>query len=326
MAFVPKTPKPRSGGSSISKRLEQMKKEMEAKRGGGAAVAEAAAGESAGPEAGQAYTLREGDTLESIAGQVDQEPDAIWNHDDNQKLREQRDTPGKLQAGDSVFIPEKETGTGPVGQGEWVVKDGDCISSIAKDTGHFWETIWNHPDNAELKEVRKDPNVLLRKDLVTIPETTSKEEPGETEMRHRFIRRGEPSMLRLVIKRDGSPVGNAPFRVELEERIVEGTTSPVGRLEVPVRGNDHRALVIVDDDPRPQLVYDLELGGTEPVETYRGVQQRLKNLGFGCTEVTGQPTPESREALKTFQHKHELAVTGDADPTTRQKLKEVHQS
>ncbi|MFH1075402.1 MAG: hypothetical protein V1753_00935 [Pseudomonadota bacterium] len=52
---------------------------------------------------------------------------------------------------------------------DYIVKQGDCIESIAFKHGLFWETVWNHPNNQQLKQERKNPNILLAGDKVFVP-------------------------------------------------------------------------------------------------------------------------------------------------------------
>jgi N-acetylmuramoyl-L-alanine amidase len=47
---------------------------------------------------------------------------------------------------------------------------GDSTTRIAFRNGFFWKTVWEHPENSELKSKRKDPNILLPGDTVFIPE------------------------------------------------------------------------------------------------------------------------------------------------------------
>ena len=43
----------------------------------------------------------------------------------------------------------------------YTVKQGDCISSIADQMGFFWDTVWNDPNNEQLRNRRKNPNAHL---------------------------------------------------------------------------------------------------------------------------------------------------------------------
>ncbi len=221
---------------------------------------------------------------------------------------------------------KEDEGVGPVGEGEYEVGQGECISSIAKKAGHFWEKIWNDPANAELKDARKDPNVLLPKDRVTIPEKEKKYESGETEMRHRFVRRGEPAFLRMQILIEHEPVGDAPYTLEIDGKTSEGSTDSDGWVDRAIPGDAKRGKLMVDWEGT-WLVYALNLGGINPIEDIGGVQQRLKNLGFKIGGADGKLGPRTKAALMQFQHDHTLpSRTGEIDEATRTKLKEIHGS
>ena len=46
------------------------------------------------------------------------------------------------------------------------VQQGESVESIAHAAGHFWDTVWQHPDNAALRQLRRSPHVLLPGDVV----------------------------------------------------------------------------------------------------------------------------------------------------------------
>src|SRR5882724_8132013 len=84
---------------------------------------------------------------------------------------------------------------------DYEVKPGDCVSSIAYSRGFFWETLWNHPSNAALKNARKDPNILNPGDILHIPDLTPNEESCANEQDHAFKLKGVPAKLKLKVMR-----------------------------------------------------------------------------------------------------------------------------
>jgi N-acetylmuramoyl-L-alanine amidase len=101
------------------------------------------------------------------------------------------------------------------------VRQGDCISSIADKYGFFPDTLWNLPENGELKQRRQDPNVLFSGDEVFVPDKREKTESCATEQRHRFRRKGTPAILRLRIMRPAEPEEEQPEETVDENPLVE---------------------------------------------------------------------------------------------------------
>src|SRR5918911_5454702 len=73
-----------------------------------------------------------------------------------------------------------------------IVEQGECLSSIALQYGFMPDTIWNDPANAQLKFLRKDPNILYPGDEIEIPEREPWEGPRPTDARHKFRLKGRP--------------------------------------------------------------------------------------------------------------------------------------
>jgi N-acetylmuramoyl-L-alanine amidase len=204
---------------------------------------------------------------------------------------------------------------------EHEVKQGECISSIAEKYGLFPETIWDDAANAELKEKRKDPNVLYLGDVVVIPDKREKEESGATENRHRFRRKGNTENLEIQLLDEGTPRANENYILDVDGKLLSGTTDARGRLKEIIPSNAKKGKLLVGDE---QEEYMLDLGYLDPIDQISGIQARLNNLGYDCGAVDGELNPETKEMLEEFQEKHDLQVTGEADDQTRAKLLEEH--
>lgn len=226
------------------------------------------------------------------------------------------------------------------------VKQGECISSIADKYGFFPDTLWNLAENAQLKRKRKDPNVLFPGDELFIPDKDEKTETGATEKKHRFRKKNVPVYLNLrLIDLDEKPRCGLKYIMAIDGDFQEGTTDKEGCIHAVISPGANRALLKVfpnkrqnkDVDnqvysgPEPEEVedqqdyeeYEINLGCLDPIDEVKGVQERLKNLGY-LLEIKGQEQDEEfKEALLFFQDKHQLQKTGRVDPDTVRKLKEI---
>ena len=206
-----------------------------------------------------------------------------------------------------------------------IVEDGECLSSIAQRYGHRWQTIWNHPENHELRSKRKSPDVLFPGDKVFVPEIAFRQESAATGQRHRFRKKGVPQHIVLQIRRDGEPVANEKYVLKIGGQTLSGTTDSEGWLDKPVDSHAKSGKLTVGSG-RKALNFDLGLGGLDPTSEVNGQQERLKNLGYDCGEITGETTDRTRDALRAFQKDHNLDVTGESDDRTIAALESAHGS
>ena len=209
----------------------------------------------------------------------------------------------------------------PVGDGDYHVRQGDCLESIGFAHGLMPDTIWNHPRNEAVRAAR-NPNDLLPGDRLFIPELEARVEDAASEARHRYRRRGVPSVLKLrLTEEDGDPRADVPWVLSVDGRTFSGRTDADGRIEQRIPPDARRVELSVDGE-EPVL---MDLGHVDPIESLRGVQVRLANLGFNCGSETtiGEQT---RKALRAFQARAGLEPTGVLDATTRAAIKDAHGS
>jgi Putative peptidoglycan binding domain/LysM domain len=208
------------------------------------------------------------------------------------------------------------------GGGDYTVRQGDCIESIALRHGLSWEKIWEHQKNSDIKEKRKAPNVLYPGDMVFLPDRVIKEESVSAEQRHRFKRKGVPSHLRLILRdEEDKPRANEPYVLNIDGRLFDGTTGDDGKVDHPIPPGARRAILRMEGEHEE---YSFDLGYIDPLAEISGVQTRLNNLGFDCGPVNGVLNDQTREAIQGFQQKHDLKVTGKMDRPTLDKLEKVY--
>lgn len=204
---------------------------------------------------------------------------------------------------------------------DYEVRQGDCLNSIAYEHGFFWETIWNHPRNAELKRLRQNPDVILPGDVLYIPDKEEKTKDCATERKHRFKLRGVPARFYLRLLDDDEPRANLPFTLFVDDQRYTGKTDAEGNLEVFIQPNARTGRLIVGTEGDEE--YDLNFGHIDPIDSMTGVQSRLANLNYAC-EVTGEMDDDTETALKEFQYKYHLSETGTPDAATKAKLVQIY--
>jgi hypothetical protein len=205
-----------------------------------------------------------------------------------------------------------------------LVRMGDCLASIAKQYGFVDpRVIYEHPDNAQLRERRPDPELLCPGDLVVVPDPRPRSVTLATERRHTIV----VQQPRVVIK--VRVVLDRPHHYELRagHQVSTGTTDGRAPLEqrVPADLEDARLTLWPAEDGRDRRrasELELQLGQLQPADELLGIRQRLRNMGFLL--ATSEGAEGEADAIMRFQRSVGLEPSGVVDSPTRQRLVAEH--
>jgi Putative peptidoglycan binding domain len=180
------------------------------------------------------------------------------------------------------------------------IVEGDCVESVAELHGHFWETVWNDPANAELKQARGDHTTL---------------EPGD-------VLHGVPSRLRVRFVDTAGDPRVADFVVRVDGVVTEGALDD-GWIDLAISPRARRASIrlIVSADEHEE--HELLLGGLAPVDTITGVQARLHNLGHYVGPIDGEEGEALELAVLAFQADQGIEPSGLVTDETRAALRSM---
>lgn len=205
------------------------------------------------------------------------------------------------------------------------VSQGQSVEQVAHQSGFHWSTVWDHPDNAELRRRREDRNILLPGDHLVVPALRHRSQTGATGSHHRFRRLGLPSRLKLRFLDDaGQPLANAAYVCTVDSAIHQGETNSVGILELRVSPSASVARVTLLPGTDHAREFHILIGHLDPCDTPSGVEQRLRNLGIAPAEM--DENADLRSSLLRFQDLHHLPKSGELDRSTIEKLRDLHTS
>lgn len=210
-----------------------------------------------------------------------------------------------------------------------VIAPGECTAKLAERYGLFPDTVWDHPDNAALNDLRKDKNILFAGDSGTpadrlyIPPLRIKTLPAPTGQRQVFKRRGIPEILRIRFMDEDAPRSDIPYLLSLSMldgtpvQKISGRTDSAGSMVAYVPpGADSAELVLGDGDGDEQEFYELAIGHLDPLATDTGLAARLEHLGYAAEDAEHDPAVLA-QALADFR-----ADRGLPDDCTDQRTRE----
>lgn len=195
-----------------------------------------------------------------------------------------------------------------------IVRQGECLYSIAVRYGTTADALHNHEKNSALKEKRPDPSVLAPGDLVWVPSDPPQKPSLSSGGTHRFKAAATIATEIQLQHAPDHPVDDKPYRLRIGQAVYEGRTTGEGVVEakIPVHARTGELTIwpggTIDEGESVRL--QLGFGSLDPITTSSGLQGRLENLGFGGAD-------DVPAGLAAFQSSRGLEVTGELDDATR---------
>ena len=213
----------------------------------------------------------------------------------------------------------------------YAVQWGDCLTSIAAQSGFALETLWNHPQNAALKARRGDPNLLNPGDQVFIPDLRGREVERACNRRHTFRRKSVPAKFRIRLIEENAPRSHVPYSLTAGEQTFTGQSDAGGLIEAAIPPMLQMLTLTLGSGEEAQT-FEINLGYLNPITTVSGIKARLNNLGFDCGSVDETADDALRTSLKAFQnyigHPNPTGelTAGALDAQTRDSLLSLHEN
>jgi len=197
------------------------------------------------------------------------------------------------------------------------VRQGDCHSALAaKHRLASLRRIYNAPEDATVRNLRPNPNLMYPGDEVYIPDRGHAQFDKPADNKHKFKLKGNSTKLRIALKDEaGKPYKKCEWRLVAGEQIFTSSTDHSDVIEQVIDARLSQATLKGARPIVPKLVctWNLWVRWLVPVDQMTGIQACLNNLGFHSGPVDGIQGPITT-----------AAVDGIPGPSTQGELKELH--
>jgi hypothetical protein len=184
---------------------------------------------------------------------------------------------------------------------KYIVKKGDSLSRTADAHGfRNWKTIYDAPENAELRAKRPDPHLILVGDTVMIPDPKPKAEVVKSGLPATFKRLpavAQPAVIEIGFFDRGSAAAVPSLTVTFS--VSTGTGTQVKKLEAD------GVLRLAEPDVTPGASLDILdiVDATEPT-TISYTEFAVKGLAVNVSHVV--TLPDKRKVINRIAAKHKV--------------------
>ncbi len=162
----------------------------------------------------------------------------------------------------------------------YIIRQGDHLSSVAYRCGFDADAVWNDPKNAQLRQVRPDPNILDPGDVLYIPDQDAPPvmKSLTTGSTNAFVSDAPTvTLTQQFIGPDATTYASRAYTIQELDQLTGLATDENGFARFPVPVTLATATLVFTDTGE---LWALRIGEMDPINTPLGIFKRLQNLGY----------------------------------------------
>ncbi len=133
----------------------------------------------------------------------------------------------------------------------------------------------------------------------------------------------EEKEIKIVLKdHNGNKFVNKKYEIRIGQKVISGNTDSEGLIKAkfPINILQAKLLVWLKKGEKASYSTILQLQDFEDDNNTHEIQMKLQNLGFYAGRIDGELGNMTKEAIKNFQKKNNLTVTGEVNPALTSKI------